>query len=73
MPQPVADTSNVSPRRTWAEPPRVVTQPDGSLADHQQLAFDGGDGFGVGPEGFEVHAASERFNRINAVNDVPQR
>jgi hypothetical protein len=35
MPQPIADAADLRPRQSWAEPRRILLQPDGCLADHE--------------------------------------
>ena len=40
MPQPIADAADLWPRRTGAQPRRVILQPNCCLADHEQLPLD---------------------------------
>jgi len=70
MPKPVSNPPDVTPRQTGAEHFSLIAEPDGSLADHLQLALYGRDCFFIGTEFSGVHVerkpldCADRFGNV---------
>lgn len=73
MPEPIAGTAYFRPWLIGTNCRTLVTEANGGLADYEELALDGGNGFWVGSEGFEVHASHEFLDVGDRIEDVLER
>jgi hypothetical protein len=71
MPQPVADTPDLTPLNT-RDLFRKVPKADCGFADDLQFAFYGGNGFRILAKGSKVHFGGEAIYHSDRVSDIPQ-
>jgi hypothetical protein len=72
MAKPIADSTNVSPGKAWAQGFSLITKADGSFADHEQLALDSRNRFGVRAECVHVRAHHELLDGGDCFGNVAQ-
>jgi hypothetical protein len=70
MSQPVTDASDFRPRHSRTSSNGGIAEPNGRLADDQQLALHGSDCFRVLAERLEIHTCSELVDVVDGVGDV---